>query len=114
VRSRGFIIRAGNFLFMGQKIQTVCGYSCSDCDHLGNECPGCKKTGGKPFWTAFIGIDRCAIYDCCTNERKFPHCGKCPDLMCERFDRIKDNPDMNDAEAAACLAAMERDLRARK
>jgi hypothetical protein len=34
--------------------------------------------------------------------------------MCERFDRIKDNPDMNDAEAAACLAAMERDLRARK
>ena len=99
---------------MGQKIQTVCGYSCSDCDHLGNECPGCVKTEGKPFWTAFIGIDRCAIYDCCTNERKFPHCGKCPDMMCERFDRIKDNPDMNEAEAAACLAAMERDLRGRK
>ena len=48
------------------------------------------------------------------NERKFPHCGKCPDLMCERFNRIKDNPEMNEAEAAACLAAMERDLRARK
>jgi hypothetical protein len=34
--------------------------------------------------------------------------------MCERFNRIKENPDMNEAEAKACLAAMERDLRARK
>lgn len=96
-----------------KKITTVCGYSCSDCDHYSEECPGCGRTEGKPFWITFIGIDRCAIYDCCVNDRKFPHCGKCPDLMCGRFDRIKDNPEMDDAEATACLAKMERELRAR-
>ena len=47
------------------------------------------------------------------SERKLPHCGKCPDLMCERFTRFKD-PDMSDAEAAACLTAMEQELQARE
>lgn len=95
-----------------QLIQTVCGYSCSTCDHHRNECPGCTKTTGKPFWIAYAGIDRCAIYDCCTNDRKLQHCGKCPDLICERFTRFKD-PGMSDTEAAACLAAMEKELRKR-
>jgi hypothetical protein len=97
-----------------KKIETVCGYSCSTCDHHGKECPGCGETEGKPFWTAFIGIDRCAIYECCTNDRKLPHCGKCPDMMCERFNRLREDPDMNDAEVTACLAAMETELRSRK
>ncbi|OPY37519.1 MAG: hypothetical protein A4E35_01435 [Methanoregula sp. PtaU1.Bin051] len=97
-----------------KKIVTVCGYSCSGCDHYTKECPGCPKTGGRPFWTGFIGIDRCAIYDCCVNDRKIPHCGKCPELMCERFSRIRDDPDLNEAEATACLAAMEKELRRRK
>jgi hypothetical protein len=33
--------------------------------------------------------------------------------MCERFSRFKD-PAMSEEEAAACLAAMEKKLRARK
>jgi hypothetical protein len=97
-----------------KKIQTVCGYSCSDCDHYGNECRGCRETGGIPFWTGFVSIDRCAISDCCINDRKLPHCGKCPDLMCGRFDRIRDTPGITEAEATACLAAMEKELRSRK
>jgi hypothetical protein len=97
-----------------KKCETVCGYSCSDCDHHGKECPGCEKTKGIPFWTAFTGIERCEIYDCCNNDKKLPHCGKCPELMCDRFNRLKDNPEMNEAEATACLAAMERELRERK
>lgn len=97
-----------------KKIVTVCGYSCSDCDHTGKECPGCTKTGGKPFWTTYIGIDQCAIYDCCVNDRRFPHCGRCPDLMCERYNRIRDTPGISEAEATACLAAMEKELRGRK
>ena len=76
--------------------------------------PNAGRQRGNPFWTAFIGIDRCAIYDCCTNDRKLPHCGKCPELMCERFNRIKEDPNMNEAEAVACLAEMENELRARK
>jgi hypothetical protein len=97
----------------GKKIETVCGYSCSDCDHHGNECPGCQKTKGKPFWTAYVQVACCPVFDCCVNEQKLPHCGKCPDLVCERFTRFK-NPEHSEEEAAACLAAMERELRARK
>lgn len=98
---------------MAKKIETVCGYSCSDCDHLKKECEGCKKTKGKPFWTAFVDAACCPVYDCCTNERELPHCGRCPDLVCERFTRFRD-PDMTDEQVQEGLAAMERELRSRK
>lgn len=96
-----------------KKIQTVCGYSCSDCEHHKKECPGCTKTKGKPFWTAYVGIDQCAIFQCCTTEKNLPHCGKCPDLLCEKFTRYR-QPGMSDKQVAAGLAAMEKELRARK
>lgn len=96
-----------------KRIETVCGYSCSDCDHHGNECRGCESTQGKPFWTHFVEIDTCPIYDCCINDRMLPHCGKCPDLICERFTRFKD-PGLSEDEAQAALRRMEQDLRARK
>ena len=98
---------------MARKIETVCGYSCSGCDHHEQECPGCEATKGKPFWTAYVGADACPVYACCTTERKLPHCGKCPDLVCERFTRFKD-PDMSDEQVKAGLAEMERELRGRK
>ena len=96
-----------------KKIETVCGYSCSGCDHHTKECPGCEKTKGKPFWTAYAGVECCPVYDCCVNEKKLPHCGKCPDLVCERFTRFKD-PGMSEEEAAAALLQMEHELRARE
>jgi len=34
--------------------------------------------------------------------------------MCERFNCIGEDPDMNEAKAVACLAAMEKELRVRK
>lgn len=96
-----------------KKIETVCGYSCSDCDHHGNECQGCGETKGKPFWKRFASVDCCPVYDCCVNERKRPHCGKCPDLVCERFTRFKD-PDRSEEESRAVLLEMELELRDRK
>lgn len=98
---------------MAQKIETVCGFSCSNCDHLGNECPGCIKTEGKPFWTAFVDAACCPVYDCCVNDRKLPHCGKCPDLICERFTRFRE-PGVTDEQVQAGLAAIEKELRSRK
>jgi len=95
-----------------KKIETVCGYSCSDCDHHGKECPGCEKTKGKPFWTAFVNVGCCPVYDCCVNEKKLPHCGKCPDLVCERFTRFKD-PNRTEEETQAALLEIEKELRAR-
>ncbi len=94
-------------------IETVCGYSCSGCNHLGDECPGCEATKGKPFWTAYVGVECCPVYDCCVNERNLPHCGRCPDLLCERFSRFKD-PNVSDEQARAALLQMEQVLRARR
>jgi hypothetical protein len=74
---------------------------------------GCTKTKGKPFWTAYVQIETCPIYDSCVNNRKLAHCGKCPDLVCERFTRFKD-PGMSEEEVVADLAAMEKELRERK
>jgi hypothetical protein len=91
--------------------ENVCGYSCSSCGHFENERPGCEVTGGKPFWTAYVDTETCPIYDCCVNERKYPHCGKCPDLMCE-LTRFKD-PDMTPEQARTFLVRMEKDLRSR-
>ena len=98
---------------MAKKIETVCGYSCSDCNHQGKVCSGCSETGGKPFWNAFVGIDCCPIYDCCMTEKNLPHCGKCPELVCERFTRFK-NPETSEEEQSAHLAAMKRELLCRK
>lgn len=97
---------------MPGKIPTVCGYSCSDCPHLGQDCPGCGETKGKPFWTAFVDADTCPVYDCCVNDRRLPHCGKCPDLVCERFTRFRD-PEMSEEEAGRVLRQMEEELRGR-
>lgn len=101
-------------VIMGKKkIETVCGYSCSDCEHLGAECEGCITNHGKPFWTQFVGVVTCPVYECCVHERKLPHCGRCPDLICERFTRFKD-PGMSDEESEAGLIRMEKELRSRK
>jgi len=96
-----------------KKIETVCGYSCSDCDHHGSECEGCNNTHGKPFWTQFVCINTCPIYECCVNDRMLPHCGRCPDLICERFTRFSD-PAMSAEQAGVVLLRMEQELRARK
>ena len=96
---------------MAKRSINVCGHSCTDCDHHKNECPGCRPTSGKPFWTTLMGADSCPIYTCCAFDRNLPHCGKCPELMCERFHRFRD-PSMTDDQVAESLAGVERTLRA--
>ena len=96
-----------------KKIQTVCGCDCTGCDHHGAECPGCGAVKGKPFWTAFVGAECCPVYDCCVNEKKLPHCGKCPELVCERFTRFKD-PNRSEEEMQGVLLEREKELRGRK
>ena len=93
--------------------ECVCGYSCTPCDHYGKECHGCSSTRGTPFWTSYAGIDCCPVYGCCVNEKHLPHCGKCPELMCERFTRFRD-PGVSEEESSRVLARMEKELRARR
>ena len=87
---------------MAKKIENVCGYSCTGCEYHEKECPGCEATKGKPFWTAFVNAESCPVYSCCTT-----------DLVCERFTRFR-QPGMSDEQVKTGLAAMERELRARK
>lgn len=68
---------------------------------------------GKVFWTAFAGINCCPIYDCCVNDKKLLHCGKCPDLIRERFTKFK-NPEVSDDMQVGMIAAMEQELHVRK
>jgi hypothetical protein len=98
---------------MAKKIEMICDYSFSGSDHHKKECPGCRVTKGKPFWTIYASVENGPVYNCCVNERKLPHCGKCPELMCERFSRFRD-PDMSGEQSAAVLLQMEKELRARK
>ena len=58
-------------------------------------------------------VDCCPVYGCCVNERKLPYCGKCPELMCERFTRFRD-PNRSEEETRTGLLQMEQELRARK
>ena len=56
--------------------ESRCGVRCSICERkTAGICPGCLVME-KPFWG---GI--CEVRSCCLN-RKFGHCGQCPDFPC--------------------------------
>lgn len=70
-----------------KKIISCCGVVCSECKFFSDGCKGCTEIKGKPYWLRYTGEDICDIYDCCINERKLEHCGKCVHLPCERYYR---------------------------
>jgi hypothetical protein len=71
-------------------LPAVCGRFCGTCTYLGNGCMGSDNFKGKPFWTELIGIGTCPIYSCCVNMRHYGHCGECSELLCDRYDHVKD------------------------
>ncbi|HUU74666.1 MAG TPA: DUF3795 domain-containing protein [Methanoregulaceae archaeon] len=83
----------------------VCGMICRECDHYQVECQGCRAVKGVPFWVAFVGIDRCPVYECCVEEKKIANCGQCEELPCDRFTRYKD-PSVSGENAARTLESM--------
>ena len=80
-----------------------CGWHCSSCSHFGQDCPGCRETKGRPFWTFTSGIEMCPIYLCCVEQAGLEHCGLCPQLPCETFAGWRD-PSMSDEEFEKSLA----------
>ena len=75
----------------------VCGIYCADCDFLGNQCPGCGRVNGKPFWTAQLPSGICPLHACCHNQKKLEHCGLCDDFPCPIFMELRD-PNMSETE----------------
>ena len=89
-----------------------CGWHCNSCSHFGQDCPGCRQTGGRPFWTSTSEIEVCPVYHCCA-EQEFPeHCGLCPRLPCQTFMDWRD-PSMSDEEFQQSLLERLTDLRNR-
>lgn len=65
---------------------SCCGCACSECQYYPDDCKGCPSIEGQVFWLQFTGGQVCENYDCCVNDRSLPHCGKCPELPCSRYD----------------------------
>ena len=90
-----------------------CGIYCGDCEHIGPKCQSCGQVQGKPYWTKQYGVAVCPIYDCCSNNRRFEHCGLCADFPCGTFSSLRD-PSLNDEEAENALRKRQNELMLRK
>jgi hypothetical protein len=61
------------------------------CEHYPDQtCSGCNAVEGKLFWTKYLNLDTCPIYNCCRNEKKLTHCGECAELPCQIYFATKD------------------------
>lgn len=78
------------------RIISVCGAVCSECEKYPKECAGCEAIQGKVFWLKYTNLDQCDIYSCC-KSRSLEHCGKCQKVPCERFFAHQD-PKYTDEE----------------
>lgn len=75
-----------------------CGVLCDECPFYKNPCDGCRNLEGKVFWSGDVTENgKCPMYDCAVNIKNYGSCGKCNDLPCELFYKMKD-PNMTDAE----------------
>lgn len=81
-----------------EKIISCCGVVCSECPSFPKDCKGCPEIKGKAYWLQYTGEDICALYDCCVNQKKMSHCGKCESLPCEHYER--DDPTKSPGENA--------------
>ncbi|HMK47329.1 MAG TPA: DUF3795 domain-containing protein [Methanocella sp.] len=86
---------------MKDKMESVCGMCCGDCKYLGDGCRGCDDEQGAPFWTGFVGVKVCPVYECC-EDMKYEHCGCCKDMPCPKFVEIRD-PEMTDEQVIQCV-----------
>lgn len=80
---------------------TPCGTVCAECEFYQNECKGCNAIKGNVFWLEYTKEPICPSYDCCVNEHKLPHCGKCTSFPCDTLKR--GDPTKTDEENAALL-----------
>jgi len=72
-----------------------CEVACTECNKKNEEfaqqpCKGCNEAKGQLFWTKYLNLDTCPIYQCCVNEKHLEHCGKCEELPCQIHFSTKD------------------------
>ena len=71
-------------------VESRCGILCSKCRYREEvNCQGCSVID-KPFWG-----DSCPVKDCC-EERKYDHCGQCPDIPCDLLTQFSYDKEQGD------------------
>ena len=60
------------------------------------------------YWKKGYGKDVCPMYDCCINEKKLPHCGKCDDLPCEIHYSMQDPSTTKEEHEAGMRERVEK------
>ncbi len=92
-----------------EKIISCCGVVCSDCKSFPNDCKGCPEINGKAYWLQYTGEDICGLFDCCVNQKKFPHCGNCASLPCGHYERDDPTktPEENEEDRRKQLAQLK-------
>lgn len=74
-----------------------CGIYCGECECLGDQCTGCGKVAGKPFWVSSMPDKVCPLHSCCRGTKGLEHCGTCDHLPCKAFLDLRD-PNLTDEE----------------
>jgi len=98
-----------------KELATVCGICCGDCPNFKKECKGCSAVGGNPFWTEYLKIDICPLYDCCVNKMDIEHCGLCGKFACRTFMTMESNdPGLSKEKAEASANNRKRHLEIRR
>ena len=83
-----------------ENIVACCGCICNECPYYQKECGGAQRyRENHSGWNT--REERCNIYRCCVEEKKLPHCGRCSELPCSRYDQ--QDPTRTPEENAAGL-----------
>jgi hypothetical protein len=90
----------------------VCGLTCGDCRFPDDNCGGCGKVKGRPFWTGSLPSGICPIHDCRANGKSLEHCGFCESRPCGIFLKLR-NPGLNDEEFQKSIGERTREPRKR-
>lgn len=95
-------------------LETSCGLNCGECKYFEKECKGCATLAGKPFWTTFMKVEVCPLYDCCINKKQLEHCGLCAEFPCESFQKSEsDDPNLSAEQAQASALKRQKKLDAK-
>jgi len=97
-----------------KNLAPVCGIYCGTCEYFEKQCQGCGNVKGKPFWTKFMKVDICPMYDCCL-KKKVKHCGLCDGFPCNIFMGMEANdPNMSSEQAEKSAEKRKNELIKRK
>ncbi len=75
---------------MNDKVISPCGTRCVSCNDYPDNCKGCYAIKGKVYWTEYVGIEVCPLYDCPINQHGYNTCADCENIPCQKWFDLKD------------------------